>query len=281
MKRIILISFVITGLFFSCQKSTTDNNDDAKLKQDIQENSNEEPCFDFVYPVTYIMPDGTAITGNSKEELVQAIKSWYVANPGSKDKPTLQYPVDVNFKGRIITIENDAGMKRIKSACEEEKEPCFTMVYPITLVMPDGTTITGNSREELGIAIRTWYAENPGIEVRPTTQYPVEVNFKERVITVNNDDEMKRIKEACKEEKKPCFVFVYPITYTMPDGTVYTVESTDDDETKKAIRAWYVENPGVEEKPAIQYPIEIKFRDGKTLTINNDEELKKAWASCD
>ena len=200
MKRLILIGFVITGLFFSCQKETTKNSD-AEMKQANQENSTGESCFDFVYPVTYIMPDGTTITGNSKDELRLAIKSWYEANPGSKDKPVLQYPVDVNFKGRIVTI--------------------------------------------------------------------------------NSDREMLRIKKACEKEKKPCFVFVYPITYIMPDGIVFTISSEDDYETKRAIRAWYVENPGVAEKPSLQYPVEIKFRDGKTLTINNDDEMSRARASCD
>jgi len=78
----------------------------------------KEECFDFVYPVTFFMPDGSTITIEDKEDWIE-IKNWYRANPGVREKPDVQYPVDIKWKdGSVITINNDDEMRRAYSACE-------------------------------------------------------------------------------------------------------------------------------------------------------------------
>lgn len=76
-----------------------------------------ERCFEYVYPVTYIMPDGSTITAESAEELRAAIRAWYANNPDSKMRPTLQYPVKVEFNGQIIVIENAEQMAELRKKC--------------------------------------------------------------------------------------------------------------------------------------------------------------------
>ncbi|MBE9509824.1 MAG: hypothetical protein IMY71_03015 [Bacteroidetes bacterium] len=61
-------------------------------------------CFDFVYPVSFTMPDGSTITGNDEEDLCTGIRSWYEANPDSKVKPELQYPVEYWVLVNIIPV---------------------------------------------------------------------------------------------------------------------------------------------------------------------------------
>ena len=184
-------------VLFSCQKDK--GIDDAKLKEANQGITNNESCFEFMYPITFIMPDGSTISGNSKREISIAIKRWYTANPNSTERPTLQYPVEINFKGRLLTINNDREMLRIKKACNEGGRPCFVFVYPKTYIMPDGLTITGNNKKEIGLAMRRWYAANPGVEERPVLQYPVEIKFVKdgNIVTINNDQQMRRAKASC------------------------------------------------------------------------------------
>jgi hypothetical protein len=81
-----------------------------------------------------------------------------------------------------------------------------------------------------------------------------------------------------KEDWK-CFDLVLPVTFDMPDGSTITVTS-DDEEGWAEIKAWYEANPDVEEKPALQYPVDISYRDGTTQTINNDEEMRAAEEAC-
>lgn len=77
--------------------------------------------------------------------------------------------------------------------------------------------------------------------------------------------------------KGKCFDFVYPISFTMPDGITITVENKDD---WGGIKAWYDANPDVKERPQLQYPVNIIFKDGTIKTINNEEELKSAYEEC-
>jgi hypothetical protein len=169
---------------------------------------------------------------------------------------------------------------RDKDRDGRDRKECFDFVYPVTFIMPDGSTITGNNEEELWLAVRNWYAANPGVRERPALQYPVDIIFRRdsTIVTINNDEEMRRAYALCDEDREPCFDFVYPITYIMPDGSTVTGNR---EELGLAIRSWYAANPGIREKPTLQYPVDIIFDDGTTLTVNNDEELRGAYALCD
>ena len=74
-----------------------------------------------------------------------------------------------------------------------------------------------------------------------------------------------------------CFELVFPITFIMPDGSSITVE---DENGYMAVRAWYGNNSDSKEKPTLQYPVNIIYRDGDTKTINNDEEMASAKEDC-
>jgi hypothetical protein len=80
--------------------------------------------------------------------------------------------------------------------------------------------------------------------------------------------------DSDEEDQEECFAFVYPISYTMPDGS--SVEISSDDETGwMSIRAYYEANPS-DEEPVLQYPVGIIFRteDGDvTITMGSEEDI--------
>ena len=168
---------------------------------------------------------------------------------------------------------------------ERDREQCFELVYPVTFIMPDGSTITVDNDEDWG-EIRSWYEANPESEERPALQYPVQISFEgERNLTINDDDEMRRVYAYCGDEDedddRECFELVLPVTFVMPDGSTITV---DNDEDWGALRSWYEENPGSEEEPALQYPVDIIYETNEgtvTVTINNDEEMETAEEECE
>jgi hypothetical protein len=63
----------------------------------------------------------------------------------------------------------------------------------------------------------------------------------------------------------------------MPDGSTITVADRED---WAELKAWYEANPDSEERPTLQYPVDITYRDGTTQTINNDEEMRIAKEDC-
>ena len=71
------------------------------------------------------------------------------------------------------------------------------------------------------------YETNTGYEeVMPELVYPVDIVFEteegESVTTLNSEEEMWAVKEDCQEEWgiRECFSLVYPVSYTLPDGSV-------------------------------------------------------------
>lgn len=91
--------------------------------KDYDKDYDKEECFDFVYPVTYTMPDGSSITGEDEEAINTAIKDWYIAHPDSEEKVLLNYPVDIVFEDESTqTIANDDEMLLALKECFEEDE---------------------------------------------------------------------------------------------------------------------------------------------------------------
>lgn len=268
-------------MFSSCDKG------DFSKDKEWDKDEEKGECFDFTYPVSYLMPDGYAITGNDKETLNEAMKTWYENNPEVEGKPTLQYPVEVTFEdGKSLSVADEASLGELKEDCGWEKwdKDCFELVYPVTYDMPDGSTLSGDN-ETVNNAIKAWYEANPDSEEKPALQYPVEVTFKENITkTIQNEEEMIAAKAYCEKEwkedwDKECFELAYPLTFTMPDGS--NVTGDDKEALHDALKAWYEANPASEEKPTLQYPLNIVFEDGTSTTMNSEEEIKAAAEDCE
>ena len=263
-----------------------------KSDWDRYDDKGDWKCFDLVLPVTYVMPDGsTIIVNNNDEDGWQEIKDWYDANPNSEEKPALQYPVDISFETRegstTFTVTNDEDMRNAYVRCggrDDDNRECFELVFPVTYLMPDGSTITVENGEDWD-PIKDWYDENPNAEERPELQYPVDIIFDDETLTIDNAEEMNMVKRECweyEDEGRECFALVYPVTFIMPDGSSIIV-ATDDEDGWEEVKNWYDANPESEERPTLQYPVDIIYRtdDGdSTVTINNEEEMEAAKDEC-
>jgi len=199
---------------------------------------------------------------------------YQVSMDGKGCKTGYHNEVYFNLEGRKLKSKRDRG--------DKDGFKCFELVLPATFVMPDGSTIT--VEDENGyMAVRDWYANNSDSKEKPTLQYPVNIIYRDGdTQTINNNEEMGNTKADCRkwdDDKKDwgCFRLVYPITFIMQDGSpISMIDKKDWTELK----SWYEENPDKEEKPALEYPVNIIYRDGDTKTINNDEEMASAKEDC-
>ena len=173
---------------------------------------------------------------------------------------------------------------------------CYELVFPVTLEMPDGTTITAAEYDELAEALRGWHEANPRLrhrDHRPQFVFPIEVFTEEgELVSVEDRADLKRLREACGSDEfgrrdrrghrgncEPCFHLVFPINIQFPDDT--TTEVADRQELKQTIRQWRADNPGVDERPQIVFPINVEMNEtGEIVTVNNREELKELRESC-
>jgi len=293
-------------LYFNLEGRKLDPNDLGEKgrtydKNDWNEKENEDwICFEIVFPISFNMPDGSIITVDSEEEGWSEIKNWYELNSDSKEKPSMQYPVVIFIEEGPMILNNNDDLKDAYTGCNydrrknrddyDRKKSCFELVYPISYAMPDGSSLTVPENNESGWSeLKNWYNDNAGFEEeKPKIEYPVNIVYEiesgDSSVVINNEEEIMEAKEACFDywEERDCFGFVYPITFTMPDGSNINVSSDSEDDWYE-LRHWYQSNSGYSEEPALQFPVDIFARNEQgqiTTTINSDEELEQAEESC-
>lgn len=156
---------------------------------------------------------------------------------------------------------------------------CFDFVFPVSLTMPDESTITLESDNDWSL-VKDWYQANPDAEDRPTFVFPFEVTFGDETVTISNEEELEGAKSNCEVDRRRgrCFQFEFPISFTMPDATEITLASRDD---WSLIHAWYEANPDATDRPDLVFPVDITYRNDSTITVNSQEELVAARAICE
>ena len=68
-------------------------------------------------PVSFTMPDATVINVNERAEF-RLLREWHKANPRTKQKGSLIFPVNVIFKnGTTATIANEMEFRVANNSC--------------------------------------------------------------------------------------------------------------------------------------------------------------------
>lgn len=127
--------------------------------------------------------------------------------------PSLSFPLEVIAEdGTVSTIADQTELFELKRTCRKDfygskgrhghkkGDRCFALVFPITLVLPDASTITGADRQELKTQIREWKGTNPDATEKPMLQYPVTVELEDgatqELATV---EDFTALKESCSD----------------------------------------------------------------------------------
>lgn len=170
---------------------------------------------------------------------------------------------------------------------------CYELVFPISVEFPDGTTVTAENYEEMGTAIRTWRENHDRRDGHPTFVFPFEVMSQDGdIISVGDRAELRRLREACgrdyfngrdfrghRDQCTPCFHLTFPVTIEFPDETTATANSRQ--ELKMLVRQWRQDNPDVDGRPHLTFPITVQMTETDELvTVNSREELQALRESC-
>jgi len=173
----------------------------GKLLKDLKEKRIRKryKCFQFVFPVDFIMPDTTSITLNSKDEWIM-IKDWYVANKGVKKRPELVFPVDVTIEdGTLQTLIDKGDLRRMKDSCKKgkDKRKCFKLILPVVYTMQDGTIIEVKERADFKL-LRAWHKANPTVKEKGVLNFPIDIEYKDGTsATINDQKAFEAAKDAC------------------------------------------------------------------------------------
>ena len=174
-------------------KQLADDNEKRKKRR--------HKCFQFVFPIDFIMPDDSSITLNSKEDW-SLIRDWYEVNSDVKERPELVFPVDITLEdGTVQTLLDRDELKAVKDSCKKgkDKRKCFKLVLPASFTMPDAVVIEVNERKDFKL-IREWHKANPDATEKGSLNFPVDIFYRDQTtVTINDASEMETAKQGCKK----------------------------------------------------------------------------------
>lgn len=182
-------------VYFSAKgRQLKDNNEKRKRKRN--------KCFEFVFPIDFIMADDSSITLNSKEDWI-LIKDWHQANPDETERPQLVFPVEITLKedGSTQTLIDSDELNAIKDSCKrgKDKRKCFKLVLPVNFTMPDATVIEVNEKQDFKL-LREWHKANPNVTEKGSINFPVNIEYKDGTTeTITNESDYTAAKESCKD----------------------------------------------------------------------------------
>lgn len=183
---------VTSDVYFSLQGKQLADSNEKRTKR-------RSKCFEFVFPIDFIMPDDSSITLNSKDDWT-LIRTWYEENSDATERPELVYPVDVTIEdGTVQTLIDSSDLDAIKDSCKKgkSKRKCFKLVLPVSFTMPDATVIDITERSDYKL-LKEWCKANPDATEKKSLNFPVNIEYKDgTTATVNDQTAYDAAKDAC------------------------------------------------------------------------------------
>jgi hypothetical protein len=216
MKKLMFLMFALTIFtFIACNK------DEAATEAEIENYVNQSigaleaetrtgrgGCFELVFPVTIVFSTGEEVEVESYEALKNAIKNWRREHNVPKGTPTVRpqfvYPIDViTAEGETVTVDSKLELLQLRRECilagNGQGRPCFKLNFPLSVAYPDGTTATYATGMEMRRALRAWKKANPTAVLRPVLVFPLTITMEDgTIVTVNSREELALIKQDCK-----------------------------------------------------------------------------------
>jgi len=230
------------------------------------------PCYSLVYPVSVDF-NGTTETFDSASTLRQAVRDYRLANPDAR-RPRLVYPVVVeDANGAQLTVANRQELRRIQVACHRDRDvrymPCFTFVYPVSMVNRAGRTFTAENPNQLRRALSN---ANPRGGWRFV--FPLQVVKDGNTITINDAAGFERLRRSCRGDGGPndpdCFTFNFPISFAGSDGAV---RDAQDLRTFRRLL--------VDDSFRLQFPFSVTLENGDSVRVTDFQSYRQLLASCD
>lgn len=262
--------------------------------------SDSAGCYEIVFPITFIMDDGTSVTVASEADLDDV----FAAPPFPIN---LGFPVNLTdpITGDNVSANDEAELGSFLSECDFGSGSgtgvcdsldiefgfigCYDLVYPVSFELAEGTTGTANSVGDLN---SIFDPNNPPVDF----SYPLNlINIDTGdAVTANDENELNNLLLLCDGFGGGgtgtggggicdstnfdlgfigCYDLVYPVNFELLDGTTATANSVDDLAT-----IFTSNNPPIN----FSYPLSLQnIVSGENVTANNEDELEDLLYACD
>lgn len=92
------------------------------------------------------------------------------------------------------------------------------------------------------------------------------------------EDAVFRMQKSCMVGIRGCYDLLFPVVILFPDTTEAEVDSYEN--MKETIKAWKEINPDYDERPSLQFPVDIMTDDGEIIIIEDRDGLRVAIKDC-
>ena len=292
-----------------------DNYDqDSDSDYDIFDEWENFMCFDVQFPISVSMPDGSQISVSNEDELYEVVDLYYEMSDEFDGLPEINFPFNIVFYyedengneiEEVVGVGSYEDLDMYYEICDEGWEDddgwdnegwfeidCIDLVYPISIINPEGDIIAVDSEDSLHEYIDQYYencnSDNCGdfTLVYPlTVEYYSETNDQVQTLTINSEEELEELlDEYCYDEgegeDETCGEIVYPVTVEAPNGDQFTANS--EEEVYTFIEEWYSNNCNAvecDDEFEVVYPITMEFENEQgeiiALTIQSEEMLEE------
>ena len=267
-------------------------------------------CFDIQFPISVTMPDESQVSIGNEDELYEAVESCYEMSDEYDGLPEINFPFNIIFYfddedgneiEEVVGVGSYEELEMYFEICEDGWDDdgwddedwfeidCVDLVYPISIVNPEGEVITVESENSLHEYIEQYYENcnsndcgDFNLAYPLTVEYYSETNDQVQTLTINSEEELEALlDEYCYNDgwdDETCGEVVYPVTVEAPNGEQFTANS--EEEVYGFMEEWYSNNCNAVECDddfEVVYPITMEFEDEQgeiiVMTIQSETML--------
>ena len=293
-----------------------DEDDDGYY--DVFEEWGNYMCFDIQFPIQITMPDDSQVSVVNEDELFEAVDLYYEMSDEYDGLPEINFPINIVFyfenengneQQEVIEIGSYEELEMYFDVCPDENNngwddedwyeiDCFDLVYPLTIVNPEGEVLTVDSENNLHEYIDQYYENcnsndcgDFNLYYPLTVEYYSETNDQVQTLTINSEEELEELlDEHCynndddngdgEDGLDTCGEIVYPVTVEAPNGDQFTGNS--EEEIMTFIEEWSSNNCNTMECDTdfeLVFPITMEFEDDQgdiiVMTIQSEDMLEE------
>ena len=243
-----------------------------------------DSCYEIIFPVDVKDLDGEVVEVTSAEELRSLMQDELITG--------VVYPIEVvDENGNTNKVNNHKIAEKLIDECEDEEEEefdyidledwlseidsCYSIEYPLSVVLDDGNTRDVNSNEELVM-----------IENAVEILFPIYLIDGDETKKINNENQLEAQLKNCEEEEEEeetydnfqelldkileCYDITFPVSVIMEDST--QMEAIDLDQLKGLADGGMV--------TGFVYDFTITGVNGASHLIKNSNQLKGLLNQC-
>ena len=283
---------------------------------DVFEEWGNYMCFDIQFPIQITMPDDSQVSVVNEDELFEAVDLYYEMSDEYDGLPEINFPINIVFyfenengneQQEVIEIGSYEELEMYFDVCPDENNngwddedwyeiDCFDLVYPLTIVNPEGEVLTVDSENNLHEYIDQYYENcnsndcgDFNLYYPLTVEYYSETNDQVQTLTINSEEELEELlDEHCYNDDDgdgedgldTCGEIVYPVTVEAPNGDQFTGNS--EEEIMTFIEEWSSNNCNTMECDTdfeLVFPITMEFEDDQgdiiVMTIQSEVMLEE------